>query len=77
MRRLVHRLVVIALAALPLAACVSAADIRRADEAQCTSYGFQPGTSDFAACLQRESLARRYPPLDPWGPVPYWGPMWR
>ena len=43
-----------------LAACASAEDFRRADEAACTSYGFTPGTSEFASCLQRESLARRY-----------------
>jgi hypothetical protein len=56
-----------ALIALGLAGCGTAADLRRMDEARCLDYGFQQGTPDFAACLQRESLARRYPP-------PYWGP---
>jgi hypothetical protein len=52
-----------------LAGCETAADLRRLDEARCQGYGFQAGTPDFAACLQRESLARRYTP-------PYWGPDW-
>jgi hypothetical protein len=60
-----------------LAGCVTAEDLRRQDEAQCTSYGFKPGTPDFAACLQRENLARRYPPPGFWGPPPFWGPYWR
>jgi hypothetical protein len=55
--------------ALALAGCGTAEDLRRMDEARCQSYGFQPATPDFAACLQRESLARRYQP-------PYWGPDW-
>ncbi len=59
-----------------LAGCISPEDLRRADEAQCTGYGFQPGTPDFAACLQRESLARRYAPPDWWGPPPPWS-YWR
>lgn len=45
-----------------LAACATDADFRRADEASCASYGFTPGSDGFAACLQRESLARRYQP---------------
>jgi hypothetical protein len=43
-----------------LAGCVSEAEMRRWDEAQCVSYGFKPGTTEFAGCLQREVLARRY-----------------
>jgi hypothetical protein len=55
---------------LGLGGCVSPEDLRRQDEAQCRSYGFTPATPDFATCLQRESLARRYPP-------PYWAPpLW-
>ena len=63
-------------ALLPLlGGCVSPEELRRQDEATCTGYGFHPGTNEFALCLQRESLARRYavPPL-PYGP--YWGPPW-
>ncbi len=63
-------------ALLPLLdGCVSPEELRRQDEATCAGYGFRPGTNEFAACLQRESLARRYavPPL-PYGP--YWGPPW-
>src|SRR5262249_12998785 len=61
---------------LPLiGGCVSAEELRRQDEATCAGYGFHAGTNQFAECLQRESLARRYavPPL-PYGP--YWGPAW-
>ena len=42
-----------------LIGCASPEELRRRDEAQCTSYGFQPDTPDFAACIQREELARR------------------
>jgi hypothetical protein len=52
-----------------LAGCTTPEELRQYDAAQCRGYGFTPGTTDFAACLQRESLARRYAP-------PYWGPDW-
>lgn len=45
---------------LGLAGCASPAMLRSQDEATCQGYGFHPGTSAFATCLQRESLARRY-----------------
>jgi hypothetical protein len=58
--------------ACALGGCESAEQIRQANQQQCTSYGFQPGTVPFAECLQRESLAERYE-LDeaaqPW----WWG----
>lgn len=41
-------------------ACASPEELRRQDAAACASYGFQPGTPEFAACVQRESIARRY-----------------
>jgi hypothetical protein len=73
--------IALGLALASLAACVSPEELRHEDEAACASFGFQPGTNDFAACLQRESLARRYEltpqyPMwgPPWGPSPYW---WR
>jgi hypothetical protein len=47
------------IAVLVLAGCASPEELRQRDEAACTSYGFKPGTPDFAACLQREDLARR------------------
>ncbi len=47
-----------ALALLGVAACASPEAQAQQDRAQCSSYGFAPGTPDFAACLQRESLAR-------------------
>jgi hypothetical protein len=71
----------IAIAALSaLSACISDAELRAQDEAQCASYGFERGTPAFAGCLQQETLARRYilnsydagPPG--WGP--FWGPGW-
>jgi len=72
------RLALAAMMLIGLAACVSPEDLRRADEAACTSFGFKPGTPEFATCLQRESLARRYGatwsgPWGPWGPWG-WGP---
>ena len=47
------------LTVLALAGCAASQAPRQADEAACTSYGFQVGTPQFAACLQREELARR------------------
>lgn len=64
----------LAIGALALAtSCVSPEELRRQDEAACTGYGFKPDTNDFANCLQRESLARRY--AIPPAPPPYW-PYW-
>ena len=69
----------LAICALALvASCVSPEELRREDEAACADYGFKPSTNDFANCLQRESLARRYlaaptPPYWGWG---YWGGAW-
>ena len=77
MSSLLLRRVPSALALASLAACISPEELRREDEAACVSFGFQPGTSDFAACLQRESLARRYqltPQYPMWGPP--WSPYW-
>ncbi len=39
--------------------CTSPEELRQRDEAACTSYGFQPGTPELSACLQREAAARR------------------
>ena len=73
-------IVIAALSALP--GCVSEAELRAQDEAQCASYGFERGTPAFAGCLQQETLARRYilnsydagpPGYGPWGPgLPFW-----
>jgi hypothetical protein len=52
--------IVIAIMLIGLAACVSPEELRARDEAACARFGFQPGTPDFAVCLQRESLARSY-----------------
>jgi hypothetical protein len=61
-----------------LAGCASPEELRAADEAACSSYGFQPNTSDFSACLQHESLARQYlgPPIAQYEPARS-GPGWR
>jgi hypothetical protein len=63
MIRLAHQCAAILLLAGGLAACSTPEEIRQMDEASCASYGFQRGTTDFAACLQRETLARRYAPV--------------
>ncbi|HEX9491017.1 MAG TPA: hypothetical protein VF930_12070 [Stellaceae bacterium] len=47
---------------LSLLGCASAEELRAEDEAACAGYGFQRGTIEFANCMQRESLARRYGP---------------
>lgn len=44
---------------LTLAGCAPSQAPRQEDEAACTSHGFQVGTPQFAACLEREKLARR------------------
>jgi len=54
---------------LALTGCVTQEQLRQRDEAECASYGFQRGTTEFATCLQRESLARRYS-YNSW----YWPP---
>jgi hypothetical protein len=63
MRRRLSSLALVALAlagaGAALAGCATPEELRQRDEAACTSYGFVPGTTDFAACLQREDLARR------------------
>jgi len=63
---------------LALTSCVTPEELRREDEATCVGYGFRPDTDAFAACLQRDSLARRLaisfaPPAPYWG---YWGRWW-
>ena len=63
------------------ASCASPEELRHEDEAACTGYGFKAGTNEFANCLQRESLARRYaipppPPAPNWGYWGYWGRWW-
>jgi hypothetical protein len=53
-------LALLGLALTGLCACASPEELRAQDEAACSGYGFQPGTPQFAECLQRESLARNY-----------------
>lgn len=72
--RLWLRWAVVTAAAIGLAGCESAAEVRAQDAAQCSSYGFKPGTDAYANCLQQESLARRYQlyQLETWPGPPYW-----
>ncbi|HJT05399.1 MAG TPA: hypothetical protein VJ747_00625 [Stellaceae bacterium] len=61
MARKVARIVA-GLMVLGLLACASPEELRREDDATCAGYGFPRGTIDFANCMQREGLARRYGP---------------
>ncbi|MFT4184881.1 MAG: hypothetical protein QM636_23505 [Rhizobium sp.] len=45
--------------ALTLSACQTAEQIRAADEARCSSYGFKRGTQSFGNCLMNQDLSRR------------------
>lgn len=61
---------VAALAAL-CTGCMTAQDLRAADEAKCRSYGFTKKSDAFAECLQRIDLDRRAElrsasAFDPW-----------
>ena len=71
------RLALVVVAVAALAGCVSDAELRQQDEAQCTSYGFKPGTDAFAGCLQQENLGRRYrlEQYQAWPGPPYWWNM--
>lgn len=68
------RLAVLLAALAALTGCVSDAELRQQDAAQCTSYGFKPNTDAFATCLQQENLARRYrlEQYQAWPGPPYW-----
>lgn len=45
--------------ALVLSSCQTAEEIRAADEARCSGYGFRRGTENFANCLMNQDLSRR------------------
>ena len=53
------RVALIVMASLMLAGCVAPEQISEAHEKQCRSYGLQPTTTDFTACMTREDLAER------------------
>jgi hypothetical protein len=83
MGRTLIQMVAVGMILTGLSACASPEEIRAGDEAACRSDGFQPNTPDFAACLQRQSLARQYsaPPAAQYGPAGYgpggaYGPGW-
>lgn len=52
------RYLLIALASLAIAGCVSAEDQRAMDQDKCSSFGFRPGTDNFAGCMMSQSAQR-------------------
>lgn len=55
---------------LELGGCASDQEVRQTDQSNCIQYGFSKGTTDFAACMQRERLARLQYYV--YGPEPFW-----
>jgi hypothetical protein len=82
MKEIIAKVLAAVIILFGLSACASPEELRAADEAVCSSDGFGPNTPDFAACLQRQDLARQYspPPMAQYGPARYgpgwWGPDW-
>ena len=62
------RAVALATVLAGLFGCASPEYMRLQDEATCRTYGFPPGTTDFADCVQREIAMRRDAGSDWWGP---------
>jgi hypothetical protein len=62
------RAVALATVLAGLSGCASPEYMRLQDEATCGTYGFPPGTPDFADCVQREIATRRDNGSDWWGP---------
>lgn len=52
------RYLLIALAPLAIAGCVSAEDQRAMDQDKCASYGYQQGTNRFADCMMERDQQR-------------------
>ncbi len=52
------RFLAIALLGMALGGCVSAEDQRAADQQQCSSYGFKPGSNAFANCMMQQDQRR-------------------
>jgi hypothetical protein len=50
--------VLIALAPLAVAGCVSSEDQRAMDQEKCASFGFRPETNAFADCMMKQSTQR-------------------
>ena len=67
---------VLAVSLMTLTGCTTAEELRQRDEAACISYGFQRGTTEFATCLQRESIARRYRYESWYWMHGYYSPYW-
>ncbi|MDE1994509.1 MAG: hypothetical protein KGI75_18540 [Rhizobiaceae bacterium] len=71
--------------AFVLSSCQTPEEVRAADEARCSSYGFRHGTESFANCLMNQDLSRRADQrafLESndddffWGPSVYVGPRY-
>jgi hypothetical protein len=43
-----------------LAGCASPEQLTQMNQEKCTSYGLEPGTTDFTACMTREDLGVEY-----------------
>lgn len=54
--------ILILLAAVALVGCVSEEELSAQDALRCKSFGFQPGTRDFANCRMKLYTARTRPP---------------
>ncbi len=52
------RLILASLAFAALSGCMTAQQIRMADDGRCQGYGFRPGTDAFSKCLQNIDLDR-------------------
>jgi branched-subunit amino acid ABC-type transport system permease component len=55
----VRRVIKLLLIVASLQACASV-DLQRRDETTCADRGIEPGTSDFAACVQEQQTLRAY-----------------
>lgn len=52
------QLILASLALAALSGCMTAQEIRMADEGRCRGFGFRPGSDAFAKCLQNIDLDR-------------------
>jgi hypothetical protein len=59
MRNGISRAIFLAFMLTGLADCASVDDLHRRDEANCAGEGHEPGTSDFASCVQWQEVLRR------------------
>ena len=55
---MLYRILLLGLVALPLAGCGLDKMEEKQDHKTCVRYGFEPGTTAFAQCMQKESIHR-------------------